>query len=218
MNSFTFASPEAAPPDPKIRHEHPAAPTPPPKRVRHLGAERNEEVYVNNVEIRIPSKNANEDINVRDNIAIYFAAMKQVDTTIAILPLSNSDLPAILHSTSLPSNSECINKYFTTPTVDRRFTRVHLYIQTTQRFNNIKYHPFVKAKLNKSGVWLLPHNIKSHNVTSVGWIFGHIPDQYSCFNVMQKINSILPQELHNKYQLNVKTIPHFLSKKTHTRA
>lgn len=62
------------------------------------------------------------------------------------------------------------------------------------------------------------HNINSHNVTNLGWICNHLPDQFSKANIIDKINNLLPTSLQDKYQINVKTVPYFLCKITHTRA
>ena len=110
MNLFTFPSASVAQPEPKICHDHPIAPDLPPKRTKHLSLEKNEDVYVNNIEFKIPNKNGGAEVKIRDTIATYFANMKQVDSTIAILPLKDAILPTILNSVLLPSEAECYKK------------------------------------------------------------------------------------------------------------
>ena len=125
MNLFTFPLVSVAPPEPKIGHDHPVAPDPPPKRTKHLSLEKNEDVYVNNIEFKIPNKKGGASVKIRDTIATYFVNMKQVDPTIAILLLKDATLSTILNSVLLPSEAEYYDKYFTTPTFDCRFTKVY---------------------------------------------------------------------------------------------
>lgn len=218
MATFAFAAASEAPASTKQTNRSSIPPPSPYKKQRTESATTNGEVFINNVEFKIPNKKGNEKTSVRDTVACYFARMKQIDKTMAILPLSDDTLPTILSSVSLPTEEECYSTYFTIPKINRRHTSVHLTIQSTIRFNDVKFNPFIKGELDKSKIWIIPHSIQSHNVTNVGWIYNHTPDQFSKSALKTKINKLLPSDLHEKYQLQVKIVPYFLCKKTHTRA
>ena len=201
MTTFAFAA-ETEAPTPFVPTNRTSIPPPSPYKKQKTGsATKNEDIFINNVEFKIPNKQGNESTSVRDTVAIYFARMKQIDKTMAILPLSDKKLPNILSSVSIPPEEECYSTYFTIPKINRRHTSVHMTIQSNIRFNDIKFNPFVKGELDKSKIWILLHSIQSHNVTNVGWIYNHTPDQYSKSALAEKINQLLPPELHNKYQL-----------------
>ena len=81
----------------------------------------------------------------------------------------------------------------------------------------IKFNLFVHNKIKASRVWVELHDINSHDVTNVGWLFNLHAEHYSKSAIKQMITQLLPENLQNEIQLNVKTIPYFLDRKTYTR-
>ena len=86
---------------------------------------------MNNVAFKIRNKSANKASNVRDTIASIFTTMQQVDKTLSILPLKHDNLPPLLSGASILPEEDTYNIYFTTPHIDSKYTKVHLYIQST---------------------------------------------------------------------------------------
>ena len=81
----------------------------------------------------------------------------------------------------------------------------------------IKFNPFVHSKIKAARVWVELHDINSHDVTNIGWLLNFHAEHYLESAMKQMITQLLPENLQNESQLNVKTIPYFLDRKTYTR-
>ena len=81
----------------------------------------------------------------------------------------------------------------------------------------IKFDPFVHSKIKAARVWVELHDINSHDVTNVGWLFNFHAEHYSKSAMKRMITPLLPENLQNEIQLNVKTILFFLDRKAYTR-
>ena len=129
--------------------------------LKSIGTTKDDEVFINNVEFKVPinNKKSSNNLNIRDSIAMIFSSMKQIDQTIAILPLKTDAFQPILSGASLPEEDDCFGKYFTIPIVDARHAKVYLYIQMTQGLNDIKFNPFIHAKLCKGKYWMNIHDL-----------------------------------------------------------
>ena len=102
--------------------------------------------------MKISNKNANEALNIRDTITSIFATTQQVDKTISILPFKHDNLLPLLSGASISIEEETYNTHFTTPDVDSKYVKFHLYIQSTQKCNMIKFNPFVHSKIKAARV------------------------------------------------------------------
>lgn len=119
-----------------------------PKRQKTLDAAKTTSYTVHNVSIKFSTAMTN-DFNVRNKAAALFATMQQVDPSLAVLPLQDKALPPLLSGPLFPTEKSAFSMYFTVPTFDSRSAKVHVYMQTTARFNWIKFNPFVHSHLKK---------------------------------------------------------------------
>ena len=149
------------------------------KQPKNLDASTTSNNFISNVSIKLPHQKSTDDPAIQNRIAPLFATMQQVDATLAILPLNHKSLLPLLSGPSLPQEHDLYNKYTTVPFIDLRSSKIHLYFQSTKKFNEIKFNLFVLNHLNKHRIWVETHKIQSHDVTQVGWAADKHPEYLS---------------------------------------
>ena len=209
--SFSFATKTAAT-TPTTKHTRPPPAAPyDAKRTKHSEATTSTELFVNNVSIRFPT--GVTDSNIRDKMAILFATLQRVDPSLVLLPLKkeDTDLPALLSSSSFPSEVHLLRNYLTIPVFSSKTAKVHCYLQSTMRFSAIKFTPFILAYIKKRGSWMDNHDIESFDVTQIGWFKNRHTEHYSRNYLLEEAKKILPEALHPQMQVNIRRVQYFKS-------
>lgn len=75
----------------------------------------------------------------------------------------------------------------------------------------IKRNQFVFNHLRKAGIWINYNEIKSHDTTQVGWLENHNPEHYSGYYIAKAVKKILPDHLHEYYQINIRQVQYYAS-------
>ena len=219
--SFSFAKKPVATtkssknvrPSPAIHH---AA-----KKQKQLEAAKSTELYVNNVSVRFPT--GVTDSNIRDKMATLFARLQRVDPGLVLLPLKKdkTDLPVIVQSSSFPDEFHLLRNYLTIPAFTSKTAKVHCYLQTTRRFNDIKHNTFILPHLKEKGIWIESHDIESFDVNQIGWFKDLHTEHYPRYHLINKVKQILPENLHPHMQINVRSVYYYKpnqQQKVYTRA
>ena len=198
---MTTATPTKTRPPPAIHHSA--------KQTKQLDATNSTALYVNNVSIRFPA--GINDANLRNKAATFFATMQRVDPSLALLPLKKeeSDLPVILSGSSFPTEFRLSQNYFTIPAFTSKLAKIHCYLQTTKRFRVVKFNNFVHSHLWKYGIWIDSHNIESFDIIQVGWFEDKHMEHYPCHYLLNEAKKILPEELHEHIQINIRTVQYY---------
>ena len=98
-------------------------------------------------------------------MATLFARLQQVDPGLILLPLKKeSELPVIVQSSSFPDEFHLLRNYLTIPAFTSKTAKVHCYLQSTKRFNDIKHNNFIMPHLKEKGIWIDNHDIESFDV------------------------------------------------------
>ena len=146
------------------------------------------------------------------SLVSLIATMRMVDRELIIKPQgseSPSETPELLAGSSIPTEPEEFNKYFvTSPATNSNFLSVHCWLQTTIQIPQIKRDPLVWHHLSTHGVWLDKHEIKSTNITRLGWLYELHPDHISLHALTTKVATLLPPEIMQVIEFQVRTVPY----------
>ena len=114
------------------------------KKAKQLEGTKSAELFLKNINIPFPAGVNNA--NIRDEAITIFATMQRVNPRLALLPLKEKLEPsAILSGSLLPTEFHLLKNYLRIPAFESKSTKVHVYLQTTKRFNEVRFNPFVYA-------------------------------------------------------------------------
>ena len=102
---------------------------------------------MNDVSIHFPT--GVHDSNLHNKAVSLFATMQCIDPSIALLPLTNRELPTLLSGPSFLREFDLLKSYFTILHFESKSAKIYAYFKSTMKLNKIKFNPFVRDHLQK---------------------------------------------------------------------